>query len=81
MADKLKEKIACLIHEQWCHWMSYLFSVSIQNDDGSITIPTVKVQRWKRQTETNYSDLPDNEKESDLELADRYIELLEHIRK
>lgn len=53
--------------------MKHLFEVSVQNEDGSVTIPASKVNRWKRQMNTNYDDLPDSEKLSDIEQAFKVI--------
>jgi hypothetical protein len=72
----LREQLAELAHAQWAGWMVYLFSKSAHNPDGSITIPPDLAMRWKRQADTSYTDLPENEKESDREEADRYLELI-----
>lgn len=70
------EKIASLQHDIWSHWMTYLFDVSILNEDGSVTIPKEKVERWKRQMSTSYFNLSASEKQSDLEQAIRVQELV-----
>jgi hypothetical protein len=53
--------------------MKHLFSKSTDMPDGSVVIPADLTARWKRQMETNYSELPENEKESDLRQADRIL--------
>ncbi|MGX9686248.1 hypothetical protein ACTQ9L_03785 [Deinococcus wulumuqiensis] len=63
-------------HEIWSHWMRYLFSVSHENEDGSVTIDRENVIRWKRQMQTKYSDLTDNEKKSDRDQALKVISAL-----
>ena len=70
------EKLACLQHEIWSHWMKHLFKVSTLNDDGSVTIPPEKVERWKRQLNTHYFDLSDDEQKSDIEQAKKVINLI-----
>ena len=70
------EKLADLQHEIWSHWMKYLFVVSIQNEDGSVTIPAEKVIRWKRQMNTAYADLSEKEQKSDIEQAVKVINLI-----
>jgi hypothetical protein len=67
------EKLASLQHEIWAHWMRYLFSVCRMNPDGSCTIPSELVQRWKRQMETPYDRLTEREKESDREQVEKII--------
>jgi len=73
----LKE-LADVQHEIWSHWMKYLFEVSIQNDDGTVTIPADKVENWKRQMVTRYADLSSKEQESDLEQAEKVMALLKN---
>jgi len=60
-------------HEIWSHWMKYLFQVSIQNDDGTVTIPADKVETWRRQMTTLYANLSEREKESDIEQAKKVL--------
>lgn len=67
----LHEKLAEAQHRIWASWMEYLFSISIQNEDGSCTIPADKVTRWTRQIKTPYSELSEQEKDSDREQADK----------
>jgi hypothetical protein len=73
----MREKIAAAQHAIWAHWMNYLFSVSIRNDDGSVTIPADKVERWERQARTLYAALSDREQESDRHQADKVLKVLE----
>lgn len=72
-------RIADLQHEIWSHWMRYLFEVSLQNEDGSVTIPTDKVKRWKHQMTTKYVDLSTDEQKSDLEQAQKVIAVINDI--
>lgn len=77
--SELNEQLASIQHKIWAHWMQYLFSVSIQNLDGSITIPKDKVERWKRQASTSYESLPQDEKKSDKEQAEKVLALLDSM--
>jgi len=70
------ESVADLVHDVWCGWMNYMFSKSVVNADGSVTIPADLVERWKRQANTIYEHLPENEKQSDKTIAAKYVELL-----
>ncbi|SRR6266567_834272 len=66
MTDKeLIEQLADKEHESWARWMDYLFSKCEPLPDGSLVIPFPYVMRWRRQTETPYSGLSDNEQQSD----------------
>lgn len=69
----LTEELADLAHRQWARWMEYLFEKSTLNEDGTVTIPKWAVDRWKRQVNTEYKDLPEEEKESDRNEARRVI--------
>lgn len=69
----LTEELADLAHRQWARWMEYLFEKSTLNEDGTVTVPKWAVDRWKRQVNTEYKDLPEEEKESDRNEARRVI--------
>lgn len=74
--DKL-EKLADLAHKSWSGWMEHLFEKSESNEDGTVVIPKELVERWKRQIETKYEDLSDDEKESDRKEARKVLKILE----
>ena len=71
-----REALAATQHAIWAHWMIYLFGVSRLNPDGSVTIPADKAERWIRQMNTHYLDLPESERESDRRQADKVIDRL-----
>lgn len=75
--NDLQEQLAALAHEQWAGWMRYLFENSIEGDDGCVEIPASFVARWKRQMNTPYVDLPENEKESDRAEADKMLHVIQ----
>ena len=62
---KVDERLAAYAHEAWVGWMRYLFYRSQKKDDGSMVIPADLVERWERQMNTAYVDLPEAEKQSD----------------
>lgn len=72
----LREKLAEYAHEAWSRRMRYLFSKSIVNSDGSVTIPASLVKRWARQMDTDYHMLPDSEQQSDIIEADRMLDIM-----
>jgi len=74
--NDLTEKLGDLVHRQWSGWMEYLFEKSTLNEDGTVTIPEYAVSRWKRQVETAYKDLPEEEKESEREKARQVIDAI-----
>lgn len=76
MIDNSREQLSELSHEQWSGWMRYLFNKGSFNEDGSFTINLASVDRWKRQMNTPYHDLPEDEKESDRVAADKVIALI-----
>jgi len=73
---RIREPLAEYAHVAWAGWMKYLFEKSTRNADGTVTIPAWAVERWTRQAETKYADLPENEKDSDRTEADRMIEIM-----
>ena len=73
---RLREDLAEYAHEAWSGWMEYLFRKSTKNADGTVTIPAWAVERWERQQTASYQSLPEQEKESDREEADKMLLLL-----
>ena len=71
----LQELLAEYAHAAWSGWMQYMFSKSMLHADGSVTIPASLVQRWTRQMNTLYKDLPEVEQRSDLEEAEKMIRI------
>lgn len=72
-AHTVREQLAAIQHSIWAHWMKYLFSVCVRNQDGSATIPADLVQRWMQQIITSYDELSEQEKDSDREQADKIL--------
>lgn len=74
--DTLRERLSDNAHQSWSGWMSYLFSRSTFNADGTVTIPADLVARWQRQIQTSYVDLPELEKISDRDEADAILKII-----
>jgi hypothetical protein len=78
----VREQLADYAHAAWAGWMEYLFSKCAPGTDGdefadgSLVIPPWAVERWKRQAATAYTDLPEQEKESDRKEADRMLAIV-----
>lgn len=71
----LIEKLATIAHESWSGWMKYLFGLTYRQHDGE-RIPVALVKRWKRQMETPYERLPEDERPSDRVEAKRFLEAI-----
>jgi len=69
----LRERIAEQAHVSWSGWMEHLFRKSTLNSDGTVTIPSWAVERWRRQVATPYAALSEEEKGSDRDEADAYL--------
>ena len=74
--QNLREILAANAHDSWSRWMQHLFSKSESRPDGSVRIPEELVQRWRRQSQTEYTHLSWQEKQSDIREADRVLALL-----
>lgn len=81
MTDETREALARYSHDSaWSGWMKYLFSKGTINPDGSWTMPAAFVERWQRQMNTLYDDLPEHEKTSDRAEADKMLAIIEASR-
>jgi hypothetical protein len=70
-----REKLAEYAHEAWSGWMRYMFEKSFVTGEG-LVIPQEYVNRWTRQMNTPYADLPESEKASDRDEADRMLAIV-----
>lgn len=73
--DEFREKVAAHCHKQWSGWMEYLFANSFYDQDGTVIIPKWAADRWERQKDAEYKDLPEAEKDNDRKEADEFIHL------
>jgi len=81
----LIERLADYAHMAWSGWMKYLLSKCKPEErdgeidayaTGALIIPKEFVERWTRQMNTPYRDLPDKEQESDRAEASKMIRLM-----
>lgn len=75
-SDDLLEELAASEHERWSHWQRYLHDQCVPGPDGSLVIPGDKARRWSTQMSTPYSELSDEERESDREQVRRYLPII-----
>lgn len=66
----LREALAEQAHSSWAGWMSYMLPLLDGPDAAEHRA------RWERQMATPYAELTDEEKQSDLVEADRYLEVI-----
>ena len=76
LLDGMLEQLAAAEHERWSHWQRYLHGKGVRQPDGSLLLPAELVERWQRQIETPYTELTDQEKESDREQVRAYLSLI-----
>jgi len=74
--DEFVEKGADLEHDRWSRWQSYMFNKCKQRKDGSLIIPVELVSRWGTQILLSYSELSEEEKESDRKETRNYLPIL-----
>ena len=87
--EEFIEKGADLEHERWSGWQSYFFSkcqVKPQSQVGGMddryvyfALPKDVYERWGRQMNTPYSELSEQEKESDRKEVRQYLPLIDSI--
>lgn len=75
-STSLRHQLARYAHEAWSGWMQYMFSKGLKEADGTYLMPAWAVERWTRQMETDYRELPASERESDLAEADKMLAIL-----
>ena len=74
--DETREDLSDYAHESWSGWVSGIID-KYKNDDGSVTIPKGKIDRWKYLMSTPYKKLSKVEKDKDREEADEIIDVVE----
>ena len=72
--NDLMEKLAEIEHERWADWQKWCHKV-LRENCPSYDLERV-LERWDKQIATSYSDLSEQEKESDREQVRRYWNLI-----
>lgn len=83
---RLIERLAEYAHNAWCGWMRYQFQRGVglyQKNKESGAVEQVgwqmnkpSFERWQRQMNTAYADLPEEEKQSDCDEAHKILSLV-----
>lgn len=81
--NALREALAAYAHEAWSGWMRYMLPKLMDNAEHLLPAVTSGgawkdsarkwLHRWLRQVDTPYADLPEEEKQSDRDEADKMI--------
>ena len=66
---EIVERVAALEHEQWAHWTAYMLD----------NLTPENIARWKRQIDTPYDRLTEQEKESDRRWAQKHLDATDHF--
>lgn len=79
---KKREKLAAEVHDIWINWMNYMIGdcaddITFSDDHFNVRFKAEDFTRWCRQMQEFYVDLSEEEKDSDREIADRIIKVLE----
>lgn len=72
-SEPVVERLAEIEHERWAHWQRYVHDHCERRKDGSLVIPAKLAARWTAQIETPYSELSEQEKDSDREQVHHYL--------
>jgi hypothetical protein len=81
MQDEQQELLAEYAHEAWSGWMKWMFETGgkLMYTDSTHAVWAMhpdKFVRWQRQMNTPYADLPESEKASDRDEANKIRRLL-----
>lgn len=73
----LREQLSEQQYEIWRHRMVDLFSLCIENPDGSYTVPPEEVMRWRQHINWSYSALSEEDKHRNQEQVDQILTILD----
>ena len=79
--ENIIEALADYEHRRWARWQSYLHSVCIEKEEGTLCIPQEKIERWTKQINTDYSNLSEEEKNADRKGALEIMQIVEKFYK
>jgi hypothetical protein len=79
----IMEKFATMEHERWAKWQKYMHSKMVEEEKfeegkhfktGNYVLPKALFERWERQIATPYSELSEEEKQSDRDEVKPYFD-------
>jgi hypothetical protein len=73
--DPNLERMADEVHQVWTNWMRYMLGNGFPRPGGGWIMNDDVYKRWQRQMNTPYAQLSEKEKESDREIARRYLDV------
>lgn len=73
--DPTLERMSDEVHQIWAQWMMYMFKHGLPRPGGGWIMDDAVYKRWQRQMKTPYAQLSEKEKESDREIARRYLDV------
>jgi hypothetical protein len=76
LLDGMTERLAAIEHERWSHWQRHMHGKAAKQPDGSLLIHPELAKQWEHQLATPYSELSENEKESDREQVRKYLPVI-----
>ena len=87
--EELIEKLADKEHQRWSSWQKYLHSkcgrfLMISNNEKqykNLLVPIDLFEQWKRQINTDYKDLSEEDKQKDRDQVMKYFNLIEEYIK
>lgn len=85
MTKYLKEELADYCHDAWSRWMRYMVSkgrLTTERQEFDRTywtqmeVPSALISRWNRQMKMPYNELPESEKGTDRDEAEKILSIV-----
>lgn len=75
--EELIEQLAEKEHEHWRFWMTLFLNKLDQQPDGSLIIPSERVEVYQKLTQTFYKELQDRDKKPYLNAVSELLPIIE----
>lgn len=79
--DVVIESLAEYVHDVWSRIKLSTFEKGSEHSTGGVLIPREVVSRWRRQIDSSYYLLSEDEKESDREEARKILTIIHELNK